>query len=85
MGKRSKRPKKLSGKGPPGVPKSGVSAALAKPTPTKESGQLTAAPQNGEVGPLPLAELYGSCAEGVDQQVKRAGQPRDETNPNLNT
>ena len=62
MGKKSKRPKKLSGKGPAGVPKSGVSAA--KPVLTKEPRQLTAAPQNGEVGPLQLAELDRSCAGG---------------------
>ena len=70
----------LSGKGPAGVPKSGVGAA--KPTLTKEPRHLTAAPQNGEIGPLQLAELDRSCAEGVDQQVKRAGQPWDKNNPN---
>ena len=65
MGKKSKRSKTLSGKGPTGAPKSSVSTT--KPTLTKEPRHLTAAPQNGEIGPLQLAELDRSCAGGVDQ------------------
>lgn len=57
MGKKSKRPKAFSEKGPTGVPKSNVSATNPAPKLTKEPRQLTTAPQNGEIGSLQLAEL----------------------------
>ena len=71
MGKKTKRSKTLSGKGPAGVPKSGVSTT--KPTLTKEPRQLSADPQNGEFGPLQLAKLDRSCAGGVDQHPLLCG------------
>ena len=59
MGKKSKRTKTLSRKGPAGVPKSGVSAT--KPELTEEPKQLTVTPQDGEIGLLRLAELVRLC------------------------